>query len=102
MKKLILTLFSVLIFTGCAKSLLPCEENNTFSMEFTNGTDDPYNLYINDEFQEVVAAKTKITYNIPAGFWNAKVVQKSGYVFTPTVKTYSNTYEACTKYYIVF
>jgi len=104
MKKLLICLFTVLLFIGCnsTTSKPTCEQNKTFSMEFTNGTSDPYNLYINDKFQQVIAAKSKVTYDIPAGYWSAETQQKTGYLFTPTVNSYSNTYESCTNYYIVF
>jgi hypothetical protein len=103
MKKLLICLVVVFLTIGCAQSSLPtCEENNTFSMEFTNGTNDPYDLYINDSFQQVVKAKSKVLYDIPAGYWSAEVVQRSGYILNQIDKTYSNTYKACTDYYIVF
>ena len=105
MKKLLICLFVVFIAIGCAKkdATAPnCEQDQTFSMEFTNGTDNPYDLYINDQFQQIMIAKSKVTYDIPAGYWSAEVVQRSGYTTSPTDKVYSNTYESCTNYYIVF
>lgn len=71
-------------------------------MEFTNGINDPYYLYINDEFQQIVRAKSKVTYDIPAGYWTAEVAQISGYNTYQIDKFYSETYESCTTYYIVF
>ena len=103
MKKLMIPLFTIFFICGCTTTSKPtCEQNNTFTMEFTNGSSDPYNLYINDVFQSVVDGKTKVTYNIPAGYWSAKVVQKSGYIISATVVNYSNTTEACTSNYIIF
>ncbi len=103
MKKLIISLFVVFLFIGCTQVSVPtCEQNQTFSMEFTNGTNNPYDLYINDQYQQVVSAKSKVTYDIPAGYWSAEVVQISGYVLYPVDNVYSNTYESCTNYYIVF
>ncbi|MEI8086423.1 MAG: hypothetical protein WCG93_09435, partial [Paludibacter sp.] len=83
-------------------SLPTCEQNQTFSMEFTNGTSDPYDLYINDKFQQIVRAKSKVTYDVPAGYWSAEVVQISGYNLNQIDKFYSDTYQSCTNYYIVF
>jgi len=103
MKKLLICLFIVFLTMGCTKISTPtCEQNNTFSMEFTNGTNDPYDLYINDSFQQIVEAKSKVTYDIPAGYWSAEVVQISGYTLYQTDKVFSNTYQSCTSYYIVF
>jgi hypothetical protein len=103
MKNLLISLFVVFITMSCAQSSVPaCEQDNTFSMEFTNGTNDPYDLYINDKYQQIVSAKSKVTYTIPAGYWSAEVVQRSGYTLYQTDKTYSNTYQSCTNYYIVF
>jgi hypothetical protein len=103
MKKLLISLFLVLMVVGCkTESTLECEDKNTFCIEFTNGSSDPYNLYVNDKFQQVVAAKNKVTYNIPAGYYSAKAVQKSGYLLYATVKEYSGTHKSCENYYIVF
>ncbi|HEY6914579.1 MAG TPA: hypothetical protein VI413_07885 [Paludibacter sp.] len=103
MKNLLFSLFVVFLTMSCTQSSAPaCEQDSTFSMEFTNGTNDPYDLYINDTYQQIVSAKSKVTYTIPAGYWSAEVVQRSGYTLYQTDKTYSNTYESCTNYYIVF
>lgn len=103
MKKLLIFLFVISLTVGCTTTSKPtCEQNNTFSMEFTNGSDDPYDLYINDQFQQIVKPKSKTTYDIPAGYWSAEAVQRSGYVINPIDNIYSNTYQSCTNYYIVF
>lgn len=103
MKKLLISLFVIFLTIGCTQSSAPdCELDDTFSIEFTNGTSDPYDLYINDEFQQVMIAKSRVTYDIPAGYWSAEVIQRSGYAVYPNDNTYSNTYESCTNYYIVF
>ena len=49
-----------------------------------------------------MGAKSKVTYDIPAGYWSAEVVQRSGYTTYQIDNVYSNTYESCTEYYIVF
>jgi hypothetical protein len=103
MKKLIISLFVVFLFIGCTTTSAPtCEQDHTFRMEFTNGSSDPYDLYINDKFQQIMGAKSKVTYDIPAGYWSAEVVQRSGYTVNQIDNVYSNTYESCTDYYIVF
>ena len=103
MKNLLFCLFVVFLTAGCVHTSLPvCEQNNTFSMEFTNGTVDPYDLYINNKFQQVMTAKSKVTYDIPAGYWSVETIQRSGYVLYPYDNFYSNTYQSCTDYYIVF
>lgn len=104
MKKLLICLFIAFMAIGCTTEISgpTCEQDQTFSMEFTNGTNDSYDLYINDEFQQIVRAKSKVTYDIPAGYWSAEVVQISGYNTYQIDKIYSNTYESCTSYYIVF
>jgi len=104
MKKLLICLFIAFLAIGCvSESSLPtCEQDQTFSMEFTNGTNNPYDLYINDEFQQIVSAKSKVTYDIPAGYWSAEALQISGYNTYPVDKFFSGTYDSCTSYYIVF
>lgn len=96
MKKLILSFFiaaMAIVFTSC---------ENTFTMEFTNGSNDVYELYINDTYQQDVEGKEKVTYIIDDGYWTASVVQKTGYILYPTVKNYSGTCDAGESYYIVF
>jgi len=103
MNKLLSCLFVAFIAVGCTTTSTPsCEQNNTFSMEFTNGSGDPYDLYINGKFQQIMGARTKEIYDIPAGYWSAEVVQRSGYNIDPIDVLYSNTYESCTDYYIVY
>ena len=103
MNKLLICLFVVFLAIGCTTTSTPtCEQDHTFSMEFTNGSSDPYDLYINDKFQQIMSAKSKVTYDIPAGYWSAEVVQRSGYTGVQIDNVYSNTYESCTNYYIVF
>jgi len=103
MKKLLICLSIIFLAMGCVQTSLPtCEQNDTFSMEFTNGTNDPYDLYINDKFQQIVSAKSRVTYDIPAGYWSAEVVQRSGYNLNQIDKFYSDTYQSCTDYAIIF
>lgn len=97
MKKALTILFTVVLialFSSC--------EDDTFTIEFTNGSSDTYALYINDVYQQDIDAKKKEKYVIPSGYWSAKVVQLDGYLFTPTVKKYSGTCDAGENYYIVF
>ena len=101
MKKLLICLFVISLTVGCTTTSNPtCEQNNTFSMEFTNGSNDPYDLYINDQFQQEIHAKSKVTYDIPAGYWSAEVIELG---FTnPIDNFYSGTHQSCTNYSIVF
>jgi len=103
MKKLLICLFVVFLTAGCTNTSKPsCEQDDTFSMEFTNGSNDPYDLYINDQYQQIIKPKSKTTYDIPAGYWSAEVVQRSGFTGIGVDNIYSNTYLSCTNYYIVF
>lgn len=103
MQKLLMALFVIFVSISCTQTSMPeCEQDDTFSIEFTNGTSDPYDLYINDDFQQVMSAHSRVTYDIPAGYWSAEVIQRSGYAVYPNDNTYSNTYESCTNYFIVF
>lgn len=103
MKKVIIYFFVIFFTIGCTQSGVPnCEQDDTFSIEFINGSNYSYDLYINDEFQQVMSAKSRATYDIPAGYWRAEVIQQSGYADYPNEYTYSNTYESCTNYSIVF
>jgi len=103
MKKLLISLFAIIFIVGCTTTTTPaCEQDHTFSMEFTNGSNNPYDLYINGNFEQIMEAKTKVTYDIPAGYWDAEVVQRSGFNPDQIIRDYNNTYESCTDYYIVF
>ena len=103
MNKVLICLFVVFLAIGCTTTSTPtCEQDHTFSMEFTNGSNDSYDLYINGKFQQVMGAKSKEIYDIPAGYWSAEVIQSSGYTGDPYYNNYSGTYESCTNYYIVF
>lgn len=103
MKKLLIALVVIFIGIGCTQTSVPeCEQDDTFSIEFTNGTSDPYDLYINDNFQQIMSAHSRVTYDIPAGYWSAEAIQRSGYSVYPIENMYSDTYESCTNYFIVF
>lgn len=103
MKKVLICVLVIFLTIGCSLTSIPfCELDSTFSMEFTNGTNDPYELYINGSYQQIIPGKSKVTYDIPAGYWSAKVVQRLGFTTNQINKTYSDTNQSCTNYYIVF
>ena len=101
-KKIIASVFIVFVLFACEEEKRPCEKNNTFNLELTNGSSDPYNVYVNNKFILVVAGKKKETIAAPAGFAKITVEQKSGYILYPTVKEYESTISACESHYLVF
>ena len=101
-KKIIALVFIGVVLFACNEEKLACEENNTFSLELTNGASNPYDIYVNNRFRQTIAGKEKSTIAIPAGFAKIRVEQKSGYILYPTVKEYEWTISACENYYLVF
>ena len=103
MKKILISVFLVLVVVGCkSTSTLACEDNDTFTIEFTNGSSDTYDIYINNVLKGSLLSKKKITYDVPSGFSKITVTQKTGYILFPTTKTYENNGKACETRYLVF
>ena len=101
MKKLLILFSIALLFSSCTKEK-DCEVNDSFYMELNNGSNNPYDVYVNDVFLETLDGKKQETYQIPAGYFKIKVIQVSGYLLYPTEKEYTGSVAACESYYITF
>jgi hypothetical protein len=97
MKKQILILTSILLLAlllpSCKKedTRPDCEKNNFGTVTISNGSANPYDVYINGTFSRRVLGNTIVSkLQISAGNSRTIVaVQASGYVFTPS--EYSTT-----------
>ncbi len=104
MKKTILISFlAVIILASCAKEEVKpdCELRKYFNLEITNGSNDTYMVYINNNYINDISGKKKQNYTVPAGFAEIYVKQKDGYVLFATEKTYENTANACDNKYLI-
>ena len=102
MKKIIISLFVTIMFSGCVV-VRQCEEDNTFSMEFRNESPYAYDLYINGEYQQRMKPNTRETYDIPAGYFYADLYQKTkfeGEIFID--ENFTGTYDACESDFVTF
>lgn len=101
MKKLIFVLAAVLAFASCKKdeqNELPAEPCQTFNMatvRVTNNSDNPYNLFNSDVFLLTIAGKNAENVSVGAGSVHLKLVQVSGYIFTPTIYETKFNITAC-------
>jgi hypothetical protein len=59
---------------------------------FTNNSSNPYNVYVNNilKISNMTGGTTNSYYYTP-GNYSIRVEQQSGYLFTPTIKTYTGT-----------
>jgi len=81
---LFLALF-VLSALGCEK-----EENPdclTGFVRFTNNSSNPYELYINNQYETQIRGNSSMNLSLDQGSYQVKAVQVSGYLIYPTVKT---------------
>lgn len=58
---------------------------------FTNNSSYPYNVYVNDQILITMDGNSTKSYYYPPANYSIKVVQQSGYFFSPTIKTYNVT-----------
>ncbi|MCK9450885.1 MAG: hypothetical protein M0Q90_04290 [Bacteroidales bacterium] len=59
-------------------------------LKFTNKSSNPYRVYVNGDFiLDMDGGTSKSLYYIPKGSYTIRVLQLSGYLFTPTDETYN-------------
>lgn len=111
MRKTILTsVLAVIMLAGCKKDepqapLTECQKENIGYIAFYNNSNDAYDIWIDKDYlkQQPGNSYTKNYYKLPAGrAYSIKVQQVSGYIFTPTVKTYNVTINQCDEKKITF
>lgn len=101
MRKINYVLLLLLLFTGCKNNepeLTECQKENVGYFAFDNNSDDPYDIFINNTYyrQQPGNSISSKWIKYPAGkSYTIKVQQASGYLFTPTVKTYNITLNQC-------
>lgn len=98
MKNLVILLaIFTLAATGCEKedTRPACEQNGTAIITLKCTSSNPYAIYQNDVFKQVANPNSTSTITVKAGAQEIKAVQKSGYVFVPTEKTFSREVVAC-------
>lgn len=90
MKKLIFTLIIV-----CLSALyFSCEKDDCeASITVVNVSSNDYYVYINGDLKAIVGGLKNSTWDYSPGAYTIKVVQKNGYVLTPTQKTYTGNLE---------
>ncbi len=95
-------------FFSCAKdddqSLTKsiCEQNNTGEVSVSNTQSDPYKVYVNGGYKQLVSSKSKTSFDLSPGTYTIKLEQSSGYVLYPTVYTKSVTINQCRTSYCSF
>ncbi|MDD5358553.1 MAG: hypothetical protein PHX80_05360 [Candidatus Nanoarchaeia archaeon] len=101
MKKLIyiIGIIGLILFTNS------CEEDKpapcTGSLTFSNISLNPYYLYVNGELKGIVNNVLTLK-EMPTGVYTIRVVQESGYLLTPTEKTYTGTLDCAGSLNTVF
>jgi PKD repeat protein len=72
-----------------------CETNQYGWIKFNCTSNNSYDLYINNVFQQRLAAHTATTYKLDNGTYTCRVEQVSGYIFYPTIETKSINVASC-------
>ena len=88
---------AISLFTlGCSKDDDGDTLNNNKEGQLTmvNYSSNPYALYINNQQKSDIAGNGNATYNLEAGEYEVRVLQKSGYTLYPTDETYNITITA--------
>lgn len=108
-KTILISLLAVFMLAGCQKEepapLTECQKENIGYIAFFNNSDDAYDIWINNDYlkQQPGNSYTKNWYKLKAGrAYTIKVQQVSGYIFSPTVKTYNVTMNQCDEKKIYF
>lgn len=74
----------------------PCVTNNTGDITITiTGSTNPYKVFIDGVYKDDIQTPGSKKYTVPAGNRTFKVEQKSGFVFTPTIRETSLIIEQC-------
>src|SRR5690606_37544384 len=66
--------------------------SSTGTLKFVSTSSNPYRIYINGTAAfDMNGGTTQYKYYMPTGSYSIRVLQLSGYVFTPTDQTYTGT-----------
>jgi hypothetical protein len=72
-----------------------CEQNGTGTITVTVKFDNPYEIYVNDEFNRIAESKRPATISLSKGDYKLKAIQASGYLLFPTERETSFHVEQC-------
>lgn len=107
-KLLIIPIIFLLTFAACEKEKevedpkSDCEINNYGWVEFQNNNEDPYKVNFNGAYYSNISAYSSKTFKLNDGHYTYKIVQKSGYIFYPTVYEGAVNIVSCdTEYFII-
>ena len=88
--------FTATPLTANTNNSVTCVLTSTGTLIFTNNSSDPYQVYNNGTLMFVANPGTTYTYNYkPTANYIIRVVQVSGYVFTPTDLTFDQVTLTC-------
>lgn len=109
MKKTIFSLLVILSLAGCQSEVednrTECQKENVGYLAFQNTSDDAYDIFIDNKYykQQPGNSVSSVWTKFPAGkSYNIKVQQVSGYLFSPTIKSYTVTLNQCDEKKITF
>lgn len=105
MKKILMPILLLLSLGACTKdsnsnNATPTNTNGT--IRFNNTSKNPYNIYVDQNFQQVLQGGTFKDITVTAGSHSTEVLQISGYLFSPTVETNMVTVPAGGSISVVF
>lgn len=61
----------------------------TGTIQFVNNSSNPYNIYIAGVPKGTLVGKASVSFTIAFGTYECRVIQQSGYLVSPTDKTYT-------------
>lgn len=73
----------------------PCEVQGTGLITFTNNSNNPYNIYVDNVYVARITGGYKQSFNVSAGQHTLKCEQVSGYLMYPTVKSVTMNVPRC-------
>jgi len=95
----LLAFAATLSFSSCEKDDIGCANAE---VRFSCTSDNPYNIYINNQFETVVQGKNFVDIELEEGFYKFKVEQVSGFVLFPTVQEIEKTLDCGEEFQFIF
>lgn len=77
--------------TGNVTNLITTILGSTGTLALNNTSANPYDIYINGTLQFAMAGGARRDLLVPTGVYSIRVLQKSGFLLTPTDRTYTGT-----------
>ncbi|WP_282774680.1 hypothetical protein [Phaeodactylibacter xiamenensis] len=100
-------LFFILMAISATLSFSSCDEDNDIGcakaeVRFTCTSSNPYNLFINGQFEAVVQGNTFIERELDEGFYKFEVEQISGFILFPTIQEVERNLSCGDRFEFVF